>query len=152
MVIPLLQSRLQFIHDRRQSHRYRTTDPTENPSSELLTQLFDRVERLEAENERLQSELNEIRDRHREDCHVLARENHDLRDSQERLRERVVKAEEKDGFLLEDIIDLEDQLADLEDRSVSKNEGTDGDTRACVLNSLPSNALPDWEPRRWVST
>lgn len=104
------------------------TDPTENASSELLAHLLDRVERLEAENERLQSELDEVRDRRREGRHALARENHELRDSQERLRKRVVKAEEKDGFLLEDIIDLEDQLADLEDRSIPKNESTDGDT------------------------
>lgn len=109
------------------------TDPTENLSSDLLAHLFDRIERLEAENERLQSELNEVRDRRREDCHALARESHGLRDSQEQLRERVAKAEEKDGFLLEDIIDLEDQLADLENRSVPMGESTDVDT----TNSRP---------------
>ena len=104
------------------------TDPTEHASSDLIAQLFDRVEILEAENERLHAEIDEVRDRHREDCHALARENHELRDSQERLQERVTKNEEKDGFLLDDIIDLENQLAGLENRSSPQDESKDADT------------------------
>ncbi|EMA39634.1 hypothetical protein C448_14495 [Halococcus morrhuae DSM 1307] len=104
------------------------TGPTEHASSELIAQLFDRVETLEAENERLQDDIDELRDHHREDCHALARENHELRDSQDQLQERVAKAEEKDGYLLEDIVDLEEQLADLEDRSATQGEHTDGES------------------------
>ena len=104
------------------------TGPTEHASSDLIDQLFDRVETLEAENERLHDEIDEIRDRHREDCHALAHENHELRDAQERLQERVVKAEEKDGYLLDDIIDLEGQLADLENSSSSQDGSKDADT------------------------
>jgi hypothetical protein len=103
------------------------TSPAENESSDLIAQLFDRVETLEAENERLHAVIDEVRDRHLEDCHALARENYELCDSQERLQERVTKAEEKDGFLLDDIIGLEDQLAGLENSSFSQGESKDAD-------------------------
>ncbi|WP_256686353.1 cell division protein ZapB [Halococcus qingdaonensis] len=104
------------------------TDPTEHASSELIAQLIDRVETLEAENERLHDELDELHDRQREDCHALARENHELRNRQDRLQERVGNAEDKDGYLLEDIVDLEEQLSELEERSAPQGERTDGDS------------------------
>ncbi|EMA56443.1 hypothetical protein, partial [Halococcus thailandensis] len=104
------------------------TGQTEHASSELIAQLIDRVETLEAENERLRDDIDELRERHREDCHALARENHELRDAQQHLQERVAKAEEKDGYLLEDIVDLEEQLADLEAQPAPQDERTDGDS------------------------
>ena len=102
-----------------------STDAITSESSHQFTELLQRVEALEAENERLQSELDTVREQQRADRHALARENHDLRKSHEQLRERVEKAETKDGHLLDDIIDIESQLADLEENtptSASQND------------------------------
>jgi hypothetical protein len=102
-----------------------STGPTDDESEDRLTQLLRRVEALEAENEQLHSELEETRQQQREDCHALARENHELRASHEQLGERIEKTEEKDGLLLDDIIDLEQQIADVEAGSTGSKGGGD---------------------------
>ena len=98
-----------------------STDTTTSDSSDQLTELLQRVDALEAENERLQTELDTVREQHQEDRHALARENHELRKSHEQLGERVKKAETKDSHLLDDIIDIESQLADLEKSTGTPN-------------------------------
>ena len=123
-----------------------STGSTDDESTAQLTQLLHRVEALEAENERLHSELETTRERQREDCHALARENHELRElraSQEQLqertdhaeaerdqlRERVDRAEDSRGHIIEDIVDVEEQLADVEAGSPgSKGGGDDPET------------------------
>jgi Skp family chaperone for outer membrane proteins len=120
-----------------------STGPTDEESPDQLTQLQRRVDALEDEKERvenelrteleeaqsemeqLQSELEDTHEQHRKDCHALARENHELRASHERLEERVEKTEEKDGLLLDDIIDLEEQIADVEAGSPGSKGGGD---------------------------
>ena len=107
-----------------------STGPTDDESADQLTQRLRRVEALEAENEQLRSELEATREQQREDRHALARENHELRASQEHLQKRVKRTEEKDGFLLDDIIDLEQQLGDLEAGSAGSKGGGDGSETA----------------------
>ncbi|RJT07996.1 hypothetical protein [Halococcus sp. IIIV-5B] len=110
-----------------------STDTVDIESSDKLTQLLRRVEALEAENERLQTELDSAREQQRADRHALARENHSLRESNEQLRERVDKAETKDSHLLDDIIDLEEHLGTLEERVTMTN---DSDSEAGIETDL----------------
>ncbi|EMA36882.1 hypothetical protein [Halococcus hamelinensis] len=114
-----------------------STDTIDTESSDELTQLLQRVEALEAENDRLQAELDSVHKQHREDHHAVARENHDLRKSNEQLRERVDKTEVKDSHLLDDIIDLENQLTDLEaSSSTSENQSQDTSARDTELTPI----------------
>jgi Skp family chaperone for outer membrane proteins len=122
-----------------------STGTTDEESADQLTQLQCRVDALEDEKERvenelraeleeahseiedLQTELVDTKEQQREDRHALARENHELRASHEQLEERIEKTEEKDGLLLDDIIDLEQQLADVEAGSAGSKGGGDTD-------------------------
>ena len=102
-----------------------STGSTDDESTTQLTQLLRRVEALEAENERLHSELEEIREQQREDRHSLARENHKLRASQEQLEDRVDRAEDSRGHIIDDIIDVEKQLNGVEAGSPGSKGGGD---------------------------
>ncbi|WP_049913247.1 hypothetical protein [Halococcus thailandensis] len=100
-------------------------------------QLFERIVALE---ERV-SELEADRERHREELHAVARENHELRSSHERLEERVddteadqnelqselERAEASRGHIIEDIVDVEEQLADVE-MPVESDNGNNAET------------------------
>ena len=110
-----------------------STDTIDRESSDELTHLLQRVEALEAENERLQAELDSVREQQRTDRHAFARENHSLRESNEQLRERVDKAETKDSYLLDDIIDLEEHLGMLEERVTTTD---DSDSEAGTETNL----------------
>ena len=121
-----------------------STGPTDDESEDQLAQLLRRVEALETENEQLHSELEATREQQREDRHALARENHELRTSHERLEKRVEKTEEKDGFLLDDIIDLENQLTDVQAGSPGSKGGGDGSETAMQR--------PDMTPIERLST
>ena len=127
-----------------------STGPTKEELAAQLTQLqrsFDDLQRrfdaLETDKERteneLQSELEETREQQRKDRHALARENHELRTSHDQLEERVDQAEaERDelnervnradasrGHIIEDIVDVEEQLADVEAGSAGSKGGGD---------------------------
>jgi myosin heavy subunit len=120
-----------------------STGPTNEELADQLTRLQHRVDTLEAEKEHIKNELqselekahseieqlhSELEDTHeqqRKDRHALARENHELRKSHKQLEERVEKTEEKDGLLLDDIIDLEEQIADVEAGSPGSKGGDD---------------------------
>ena len=56
-----------------------STGPTDDALHAKLNQLQRRVDDLEAENDKLHSELEDTREQQHEDRHALARENHDLR-------------------------------------------------------------------------
>ena len=94
-----------------------STGPTDEESSSQLNQLLRRVDALEAENDQLHSELEATQEQQREDCHALARENHELRASNEQLEERADQAEAERDELNEQIPDLESQLADARDHT-----------------------------------
>ena len=127
-----------------------STGPTKDELADQLTQLQRRFDDLQAEKERkenqLQSELEDLRselegtrEQHCEDRHALARENHELRTSQEQLEERADHAEaERDelnervdradasrGHIIEDIVDVEKQLDDVEPGSAGSKGGGD---------------------------
>jgi regulator of replication initiation timing len=100
-------------------------------------QLFERVIALE---ERV-SELEADRERYREELHAVARENHELRSSHEQLEERIddteiehnelqselERAEASRGHIIEDIVDVEEQLADVETKSVESDNGNNAE-------------------------
>jgi outer membrane murein-binding lipoprotein Lpp/uncharacterized protein YjiS (DUF1127 family) len=90
-------------------------------AEQLCNQLLDKIADLE---DRV-AELENKCEQQREDHHALARENHGLRASHEQLEERIEKTEEKDGLLLDDIIDLEQELADMEADSAESKGGGD---------------------------
>ena len=102
-----------------------STGPTDDESEDRLTQLLRRVEALESENEQLHSELEATREQQREDRHALARENHELRASHEQLKERIDRADASRGHIIEDIVDVEDQLADVEAGPAGSKGGGD---------------------------
>jgi DNA repair exonuclease SbcCD ATPase subunit len=112
-----------------------STGPTTDELEDQLSQALKRLDAVEAENERLHAELEDVRseldathEQRREDLHALARENHELHTSHEQLEERVEEAEdERDqlqselerakasrGHIIEDIVDVEEQLNDAE--------------------------------------
>jgi DNA repair exonuclease SbcCD ATPase subunit len=107
------------------------TENAEPTTQELLT----RIEHLETKNEQLHGEIETIHEQQREDHHALARENHKLRRSNEQLQERVKETEAKRdelrneieraeasrGHIIEDIVDVEEQLADVEAESGKLN-------------------------------
>jgi regulator of replication initiation timing len=109
---------------------HETSSPT---VEQLVNQLLARITALE---DRV-AELEDARERQREDHHALARENHTLRDSHEQLQQRVETADtERDqlneridhadasrGHIIEDIIDVENQLDDVEAESAEANSG-----------------------------
>jgi regulator of replication initiation timing len=102
-----------------------STGPTVDALDEQLQQLQRRVDALENENDRLHSELEKTRKQQQEDRHTLARENHELRKANDQLRERVDRAEDSRGHIIEDIVDVEEQLADVEPGSPGSKGGGD---------------------------
>ena len=102
-----------------------STGPTDDALQDQLQQLQRRIDALEDENEQLHSKLEETREQQREDRHALARENHNLRKDNDQLRERVDRAEDSRGHIIEDIVDVEEQLADLEAGSAGSKGGGD---------------------------
>ena len=136
-----------------------TTGPTDDESDDQITQLLHRVEALEAEKAQIEerfesqlddvrSELDETKQQHREDRHALARENHELRQSQQHLEERANKAEEKDSYLLDDILDLENQLADLKRVLPGPKQGvTPPKPLPSIRISRLSSVSPSWMPK-----
>jgi len=102
-----------------------STGPTVDALHEQLQQLQRRVDALEDENEQLHSELEDAREQQRQDRHALARENHELRKTNDQLRERVDRAEDSRGHIIEDIVDVEEQLADVEAGSPGSKGGGD---------------------------
>ena len=106
-----------------------STGPTVDALDEQLQQLQRRVDALEDENEQLHSELEDAREQQRQDRHALARENHELRQANDQLKKRVDRAEDSRGHIIEDIVDVEEQLADVEAGSPgSKGGGGDPET------------------------
>jgi regulator of replication initiation timing len=99
------------------------------------------LEKIIALEERV-TELEADRERHREELHALARENHELRSSREQLEERVddaetertelqgklERAEASRGHIIEDIVDVEEQLADVEAGPVEPDNGNNAET------------------------
>ena len=108
----------------------RRVDALENEKERVENELRAELEETQSEIEQLQSELKDTHEQYRENHHALARENHELRTSQEQLEKRIEKAEEKDSFLLDDILDLEEQIADVEAGSSGSNGGGDTDETA----------------------
>jgi len=102
-----------------------STGPTVDALHEQLQQLQRRVNALEDENEQLHSELEDAREQQRQDRHALARENHELRKTNDQLKERVDRAEDSRGHIIEDIVDVEEQLADVEAGSPGSKGGDD---------------------------
>jgi hypothetical protein len=103
----------------------RRCDALEAEKERTENELRSELEAAHDEIEDVRSELEDTREQHREDRHALARENHELRASHEQLEERIEKTEEKDGLLLDDIIDLEEQIADVEAGSAGSKGGGD---------------------------
>jgi predicted nucleic acid-binding Zn-ribbon protein len=122
-----------------------STGTTTDELKDQLSRALERLDTVEAENERIHAELDAIRseldatrEQHREDLHVLARENRELRRSHEQLEARVEeseaehdalqgeieRAEASRGHIIEDIVDVEEQLNDVE----TDAGATDGDT------------------------
>jgi predicted nucleic acid-binding Zn-ribbon protein len=123
-----------------------STGPTTDELADQLSQALERLDAVEAENERLRTEIEEVhseldatREQRREDLHALARENRELRSSHEQLEERVEEAEtEHDelrseieraeasrGHIIEDIVDVEKQIDDVEAGSAGSKGGDD---------------------------
>src|SRR5699024_7748434 len=116
-----------------------STGPTNDELADQLSRVQDRLDAVEAENERLHAELDATRKQQREDLHVLVRENHELRRSQKQLEARVEeiederdqlqreleRAEASRGHIIEDIVDVEEQLDDVEAGSGSAMGGDD---------------------------
>jgi regulator of replication initiation timing len=111
-------------------------------------QLFERIVALE---ERV-SELEADRERHQEELHAVARENHELRSSHDQLKERVdeseternklqsemERAEASRGHIIGDIVDVEDQLDNFEAGSLGgENEDAADGTSAQHLEMTP---------------
>jgi chromosome segregation ATPase len=111
---------------------------------QLLRRIADLEERV--------SELEASRERQREDHHALARENHKLRTSNKQLQVHVEEAEtERDelqneieraeasrGYILDDIVNVEQQLDDLEAGSAGSKGGDDAtETTAQHLEMTP---------------
>jgi regulator of replication initiation timing len=127
-------------------------ESSETAAAQSDEQLFERIIALE---ERV-SDLEADRERHREELHALARENHELRSSREQLEERVddaeternelqgelERAEASRGHIIEDIVDVEEQLADVEVESVESNSGN---------NAEASKQRPDMAPIKRIS-
>jgi seryl-tRNA synthetase len=94
-------------------------------------QLLDKITALEDRVAKLEDRCEQ----QREDRHALARENRELRKSHEQLKKRAEEAEaERDelrseieraeasrGHIIEDIVDVEEQLADVEAESAGSN-------------------------------
>ncbi|WP_049912578.1 hypothetical protein [Halococcus thailandensis] len=116
-----------------------STGPTTDELADQLSRVLERLDAVEAENERLHAELDATRKQQREDLHVLVRENHELRRSQKQLEARVKeiederdqlqseleRAEASRGHIIEDIVDVEEQLDDVEAGSGSVMGGDD---------------------------
>ena len=113
-------------------------EPSSQTVEQLINQLLARITALEDRVAKLEG----TQERRREDHHALARENHDLRASNKQLEQRVEEAEaERDelnerldradasrGHIIEDIVDVEDQLADVEAESIESEDGSDTET------------------------
>ena len=123
-----------------------STGPTIDELEDQLSRALERIDAVEAENERLHIELEDIRseldathEQRCEDLHALARENHELRRShkqlearvgegeaeRDELRSEVERAEASRGHIIEDIVDVEEQLDDVEAGSGGATGGDD---------------------------
>jgi uncharacterized protein (DUF3084 family) len=132
-----------------------STGPTTDELADQLSRALERLNAVEAENERLhaelediRSELNATREQRREDLHALARENHGLHASHEQLEERVEEAEDERnqlqseleraeasrGHIIGDIVDVEERLDDVE---AGSGRATGGDDAA---ETIPQRA------------
>ena len=118
-------------------------EPSSQTVEQLINQLLARITDLE---DRV-AELEDARERRREDHHALARENHDLRASNEQLEQRVEEAETEyeelnecldradasRGHIIEDIVGVEDQLANVEAESAKSKSGNNAPERRCLV-------------------
>ena len=123
-----------------------STGPTTDELEDQLSRALERLDVVEAENERLHAELEDIRseldathEQRRENLHALARENHELRRSYKQLEARAEEAEDEHnelqseleraeasrGHIIEDIVDVEGQLNDIEAGSGGATGGDD---------------------------
>jgi chromosome segregation ATPase len=82
-----------------------------------------RVEALEQRIETLENQ----REAQREQNHALARENHELREQVEEQAEEIEQAEESRGYIIQDIVDVEEQLDDVQPGSEGGEGGVQGE-------------------------